>query len=494
MAKDKVKKGFAFYLMMFILILVAAFMIIVTIMLFSPQKSILGFKYFSFSDSEQIVKTADEKDINFSTLSTIQINSNSATVNILKSNVEKDTIEIVNKCIGFAKADQNTQFSREIELKDGVLKINVVEPEGFLFFSQDFQINILVPAETGVGSNKTTNPYQLSNVKFVVTTQSGDVNIGSSTSDKQESSAYNTITPKNIAIKTEAGNIKLNKYCEGKFNTLSLVTEAGAISSDVEINISSPSQSKIATSNGRIALSAINTTNSNWTPVKNLDLNLNLGNGSFIADKIDGSLSLVVANGSLSVKEITGDFSANNTKDSIGSPKINLNTVGGDVSVPFGNNAEITIGEVKGYTNIDLNGGKVDIGGTKGLSQKSWISSKSGNINAVVADTIAGVSHTFESVSGSINVNYLAPIISTNTIKSQTGNINFNIKSGYKFMLEVRSNNGEYIQTLSDKVSFEFIDAKEYKMPFGVHDYQGRTNYVLLQTDGQIRGKLMSIA
>ena len=71
MAKDKVKKGFAFYLMMLILILVAAFMVWVTIMMFSPGKDILGIKYYKYEYNNDYVHTTDESQtpINFSNIS-----------------------------------------------------------------------------------------------------------------------------------------------------------------------------------------------------------------------------------------------------------------------------------------------------------------------------------------------------------------------------------------------------------------------------------------
>ena len=152
MAGDKVKKGFAFYLLMFILLIVAVFLGILTFMLFSPQKDVLGFKYFSFSESEQVVQTTAKEDINFSSLNEIRVNAKKASVNVLKSNVDKDTIEFVNNSIGFARSEQNTVFTRELILDkmNGILTINVTEPEDFLLFSNNIEVNIIVPSVLGV--------------------------------------------------------------------------------------------------------------------------------------------------------------------------------------------------------------------------------------------------------------------------------------------------------------------------------------------------------
>ncbi len=497
MAGDKVKKGFAFYLLMFILLIVAVFLGILTFMLFSPQKDVLGFKYFSFNESDQVVQTTANEDINFSTLNKIKINAKNASVNVMKSNVVTDTIEFVNNSIGFARSEQNTTFNREIILDkaNGILTINVTEPEGFLHFSNNIQVNILVPSELQDAEGiKSINYNQLLNTEISVTTDSGNVNLGLATSDKEEMTAYNTIAPANINIRTGSGSIKFNKYITSRFSNLTLVTGSGSISSEIGLTImGNGGVNKISTTNGRIDISNITMTNVAWTQSNSELLNVNVGNGSFNCDKFVGTISVVTTSGKVNIGELTGHFSANNTKDFIDAPTFNVKKVGGDVSIPHGNNANIEIGQVDGYINIDLEGGRVKIGSEKGISERSWISTKSGGIEAYIADEKVGVIHNFESNNGEINVTFASDIRSHTSILSNTGNVNLNIRSGYKFLLEVKTTDGKYVDPLNDKVSFEFIDAKEYKMPFGVHGYTGTANSVLIQTDGQVRGKLLSI-
>lgn len=487
MAGDKVKKGFAFYLLMFILLLVAVFLGILTFMLFSPQTDVLGFKYFTFSDNEQVVQTTAKEDIDFSAVSEIKVNAKNATVNVVKSSVTKDTIEFVNNSVGFARSSQHTTFEREIVLSNGVLTINVSEPEGFVHFSNNVQVNILIPS---------ADNYQLKTTKLTISTERGNVNIGLSKSDKEEASAYNTITPKNISVKTNSGSIHFNKYVDSSFDSISLVTGSGSISSDIELKVkenSTDKENKISTTNGKINIANVTMVDASGKPNKNNILSMNVGNGTFSCTKLDGSVSVVISNGTVNITELTGHFSANNTKDYIDSPTINLKKVGGDVSIPNGKNAKIDIGQVDGYTNIDLDGGRVKIGKTEGISERSWISTKSGSIEAYIADKENGRIHNFESENGEINVTFTSDIKSHTNILSKSGNVNLTIRSGYRFFLEVENANGEYIKTLNKNVSFEFIDAKEYKMPFGVHGYNGTDNTVLIKTDGQIRGRLMSI-
>ncbi len=497
MAGDKVKKGFAFYLLMFILLIVAVFLGILTFMLFSPQKDVLGFKYFSFSESEQVVQTTAKEDINFSSLNEIRVNAKKASVNVLKSNVDKDTIEFVNNSIGFARSEQNTVFTRELILDkmNGILTINVTEPEGFLHFSNNVEVNILVPSEIGDKEDeKSINYNQLLTTKLTISTDSGNVSLGLSSSDKEEMTAYNTIAPSNIDIRTGSGSIKFNKYITSRFSNINLVTGSGSISSEVGLTImGNNGTNKISTSNGKINISTVTMTGYAWTADKEELLNVNIGNGTFNCDKFLGTISVVTTNGNVNINELSGHFSANNTKDFIEAPSFNIKKVGGDVSIPHGNNAKIEIGQVDGYINIDLNGGKAKVGAMKGINDRSWISTDSGIIEAYVADEKLGVIHNFESNNGEINVTFTSEIRSHTSILSNTGNVNLSIRSGYKFLLEVKTTDGKYVETLNDKVSFEFIDSKEYKMPFGVHGYTGTASSVLIQTNGQVRGKLLPL-
>ena len=115
--KGSVRKGFAGYLMILFIAILAAFLILLTILMFSPFKPILGFKYFVYNYDEKYQETTDDtnKKIPFNDIQDININCNAADVVIRREyNIDESTIKIENRSIGFARGDQDTSFTYEI--------------------------------------------------------------------------------------------------------------------------------------------------------------------------------------------------------------------------------------------------------------------------------------------------------------------------------------------------------------------------------------------
>ena len=159
MAEGKIKRGFATYLFILLMVFVAAFLIIIVVMIFSPFKNVLGFKYLSYNMSNNIVQTSSEQDIDFSTINELYVNCNNANVVIQRdNNIDTDTIRIENTCKGFARSSDNTSFDYNITLSgasNDVLNIDVHEPEGFLFFDKTVTISILIPAKSSYNFENT---------------------------------------------------------------------------------------------------------------------------------------------------------------------------------------------------------------------------------------------------------------------------------------------------------------------------------------------------
>ena len=159
MAEGKIKRGFAAYLFILLMVFVAAFLIIIVVMIFSPFKNVLGFKYLSYNMSNNIVQTSSEQDIDFSTIDELYVNCNNANVVIQRdNNIDTDTIRIENTCKGFARSSDNTSFDYNITLtgaSNDILNIDVHEPEGFLFFDKTVTISILIPAKSSYNFENT---------------------------------------------------------------------------------------------------------------------------------------------------------------------------------------------------------------------------------------------------------------------------------------------------------------------------------------------------
>ncbi len=497
MAGDKVGKGFGFYLMMLILILVAAFLIIVMIMMFSPGKVILGYKYFAFEKSITQTKSTDAipTDINFDEIDDIIVNASYANVSVTKSNAEdaKDSVTIVNKAKGFAKKSAYTDFEYSVKLSQvtenevtrNVLNISVKEPQGFLFFSRNVSINISLGKD---------NEELFEGTTFTITTKRGDVKIGNQTEIKDFD---DTLKMKDLSVSTESGDIKLFRSAnEGAgfahtFNSLYLSTASGKITTGL-IDITVVNDAKFSiTSNGSINLRRVNT---------NQSAQLFMNNGKFIAEKIAGNIKVLnLAEGTIEIENITGSFDTNKARDSIGKAKIKLGTVNGDLSIPYGNKASITIEELRGQSLINTTSGKISIGA---LFAPCAYETTSGDINVTIDDSIIetkyanleSLNHSFNSESGNITLAFKGLIHSLNKVRTKA-NADIKIEENNKFLLSLHNYNYEAVEKLGKKTSIEFIDGKPelYTYPLKVN-YSGASddkyytkNQLTIYSNGNIK-------
>ena len=548
---DKVKKGFAFYLIMFILLIVAAFVVIVTVMLFSPGKSILGFKYFTNGTDDgkvldvietKVIESGTEKStfstFKFDNVSQININTNVAAVNVYKSeNVFLDTVQIVANSSGFAKAAQNTNFTiKNFEMIDDpadtstsnsanrkkIINIDIVEPEGFLYFSKNFSVNIIVPEKRGEIDSATGelkedkdgkpilmgNNYRLENTKINIETKKGKVNIGDSVKKKVEGknekgetvmvdpvvSVLNSVAPKMLNIKTDSGRINFNKYSEIQLTNSNLVTNTGSITSVVNAYFND--NNSITTQSGKIYFPEVlgrvvyGDNASDYQGYKSAILSLNIGNGKFESEDVRIGVNLTVENGQFKVnKKMYGLLSTGNSRDKINKAEINVASLSGQLSIPYGGNSKINVGEVDRDVNIAIKNGSVNIGDIR-ANRKVRIASEKGNISVAPSATS---DVRIETVSGNVKVTFEKGMTSCNTeIVSKSGNVSFAVLSSTGFVLEIKDENGEYVKTLNKNISLDFIDVKEYDSPMKINDYTGSDNLLSIQTGGKINGGIIN--
>ena len=150
MAENKVRKGFTTYLFVLLLLIVTAFLIVIVVMLFSPFKNILGLKYYSYNFDKIITNASGGQPITLETISDINFDCNSATIEIIRdTNVDNGGVRIENYSTGFATASANTDFDYKVYYTDSnsVLNIEVDEPDGFLKFSNNISITLIVAAK-----------------------------------------------------------------------------------------------------------------------------------------------------------------------------------------------------------------------------------------------------------------------------------------------------------------------------------------------------------
>lgn len=487
-SEKRVTKGFGFYLLMLILVLFAAFMIIVCIMMFSPKKVILGYQYFVYGEEKILETTTDDSatPFDFANTNKIVINGANSKVSIIKSDkATKENVIIVNKSNGFAKWSDNVNFSYSVvyevqgegESATKTLKIDVSQPQGFLHFTSDFQVVIRVPGKGG---------YNFENTAFDVTTTSGSVIVGNTTA-LQDKNADANMNINNLSVSTDSGRVLLTKYNEQKFNNISVSTKSGSFISEVE-DLNVESSAKFITTNGSITLKNFAFKNAKDEDDVSKTLDLNLENGSFTAGKVAARIDFVAASAKINVDNVVGSFVGNDAADKIDRTNIVIGEVGGNVSLPNVKASDVNIGNVGGEINIESTSGNITVGSIK---EVSWLKTESGKISAVVSDKHINQKHYFSTDTGDIDVTYTAAIISKNTIESVSGKVTLNIASRYKFLLTFKDATGKLYEKLNDKIAIDFVTDDQFTNSLKVNGYNGTNYYVEILTNGDIKASLI---
>ncbi len=487
-SEKRVTKGFGFYLLMLILVLFAAFMIIVCIMMFSPKKVILGYQYFVYGEEKILETTTDDSatPFDFANTNKIVINGANSKISIIKSDkATKENVIIVNKSNGFAKWSDNVNFSYSVvyevqgegDSATKTLKIDVSQPQGFLHFTSDFQIVIRVPGKDG---------YNFENTAFDVTTTSGSVIVGNTVA-LQDKNADANMNINNLSVSTDSGRVLLTKYNEQNFNNISVSTKSGSFTSEVEmLNVSS--NAEFNTVNGAITLKDFAFKNAKGEDDVSKTLDLNLENGSFSAGKVAARIAFVAASAKINVDKVVGSFVGNDTSDKIDRTNIVIGEVGGNVSLPSVKASDVNIGSVGGEINIESTSGNITLGSIKDVS---WLKTENGKISAVVSDKYINQKHYFSTDTGDIDVTYTAAIISKNTIESVSGKVTLNIASRYKFLLTLKDATGKLYEKLNDKIAIDFVTDDQFTNPLKVNGYNGTNYYVEILTNGDIKASLI---
>lgn len=491
MAKErKVTRGFGFYLFMFILLLVAAFMVIVCIMMFSPGKVILGYQYFNNNQELVLSTTNDEskQPFNFSTNNKFVIDANTSKISIVKADVEKEEIIFVNKSMGFAKWNDRINAEFSVTQKEGVINVQAKEPHGFLHFSYDLQVIVRVPYDK----------YDFSKTAFEINTTEGSVIVGNPSQVEKEN---DILKPKSLRISTQSGNINIthrlgNQYTEvvdGKevklqeceFTDLKLSTTSGTIRTGLD-RIKASLLMSMETKSGAIDVKTLQAVNGCF---------INLGDGHLQAKKVNGDVSLITHNGRIDIEEIQGSFDTNTSIDVIDAANINIGSVSGEVSLPNIKASNVNIKSIGSQVNIQTTSGNVTLGSESvGIYDSSYIKTQSGTINVSIKDkSTLKVNHYFITENGNINVKYLNDILSNNIITTSNGNVNASVGSKYKFTLHCKDFEGKYKDY--DNLTLTFISKDQYKKEaLNVNGYDGSTNILDISTNGHITVDLLKIA
>ena len=376
--KEKVSKGFGFYLIMFVMLLVVAFMIIVMIMMFSPKKVILGVQYFYYNDTFEIPLTEEGEEVekHFSNFKDIVVDCGSSNVNVIKSDkVKKDTILIKNRVIGFAKGSDYVDFDKSVVMEGTKITVTVREPNGFLFLTKDTEISFITPL---------LSAEDFSQCNFNITTTSGSVTIGTKTGQE--------VNVNDLTVKTNSGSVKLLEKNDNAFNRLSVTTNSGNFSTALD-TILIDSATSFTTNSGTIRFNKFS-----YAEGFESDrvASFNIGSGRLIADEIC-SLSLTAKNATVDINKVHGNFNTIDSIDYMNKSKINIDKVLGSVTIPSAKASAITIGSVDDSVYIGTTSGNVSVGGINGIKKSTRINTTSGRIDAYLNQESSSAENHFSS-------------------------------------------------------------------------------------------------
>lgn len=438
MADNKVKKSFVTYLLVLVLILVAAFLIIIVVMMFSPFKNILGFQYILYDmdmDSAdcRFTETTAEETIDFSSLDEINITCSYASVRVERIiDLDNHAIGITNKCKGFARASDNTDFNYEIYFEDAsktILNIEVQEPEGFLFFDRTVEIALLIPAQAN---------YSLDNAQVNITSQSGNIYVGNTHSLSEnpgDTGFQSEIDINALQLSTNSGLIYLNQYLNNDFNELCLRSNSGGINVRQD-NLNISQTFECYTDSGDVNLTSVS-----YTGTTSLEENiiLYINNGDFSANTLSGNVGLNISSGYFRLNNLIGALSSNNSTEQMGSASISIDIADGDVSLPFVNSSNVTIGTFTSQHQVYINAtsGNIRIDEIDGFGH---IATTSGNIYVkALSDEI-----NLATTSGNINLTYDSSSIADDiTLTSSSGEINLSVRDNFPFIAYFYDSNND---------------------------------------------------
>lgn len=458
----KIKKGFGSYLLVLGIALIAAFLIWIAVMLFSPFNTYLGVKHFVYQSADyhyNVLSAEKDSKLDFSTLQEIKINCGYASVEVERSlEVDYHAIKITNKTRGFATQKHDIELSYDITFEDEaktILKVDVKEPEGFLFLNKSVKVSLLIPAKSA---------YALDNIKVNISNKTGHIYIGNSGNLSEGSSETKV---KSLSLKSKGGDIILFNYANENFHDFLINTNG-----DVEIrkDIKVANKFELYSVNGDFKFEEIDNSASTTNAV------VDVRSAKVLCDSFKGKINLAITSGYLHFGKIDGELISNDVQAQMKSASIIADEVSGVVSLPFANASSIYIDKLASGSQFYANATSGDIT-IKDANAMVYAITSSGSVNVCTNYTDIEV----KTVSGSINVKYL-PLTIENQLDffSEKGRVSLEIDSDLAFILALFNPDGG-AREISNKISVEGISNLN-----NPHTINGGSNKIAITTEGRV--------
>ena len=434
MKVGKVKRGFFFYLFIFLVLITGVLGTCVVIMLFNPGKSLLGFQYFNNNAKIEVTNTTDDSNTDLELgkikYKEIEINAGPAEV-IVENNQDysRHCIMIINNSKGFIRTEDAQPFTYSVtrtgnEISGYNLIIDFESVLGFVNFSKDIKIIIHFADISAKGQVEVLNNFKDTNLKIVTT--NGNVSIGGTVKTGYSTDIY----PGSLDVQTNSGNISITKHgVNPSYKKLNLSTKSGIVNlleyqdlSVVEDTI------KVDVGDGKLKANTISET-----------LEVTANNGEIKIAKVKGNVSIACASTIVNIGIIQGNLNFAESSEIMTDSKIYVDEVTGFVNVLEGRGSDFVIGKIGGNARIYTTSGNVKLGSKENLLYGTiYVETVSGQIDVFFGEALS--KKTLITDKGNINTYFGEKFRGNqNSIYSKEGNVlvKFRGDSNIKFKFDI---------------------------------------------------------
>lgn len=487
MGQGHIRKGFFFYFGLFVLLLITIFLICLVVMIFNPGSTVLWMQYFSGNETIPITHTTDttEAEIDWNSITDLEINCTYADVTVERDNnreYDRNGLYIFNYAKGFTGAANAVQFDYEVLYDGTILRVNITEPTGFLFFSRDIRI---------VLHSTTLNQFEnfMQNMNITVNTTSGDVDLGGSFNTNSDSPLTSV---RSLDISTTSGDIMVSNNLETTaLQDLSLETGSGSIRSASTVSYNGGTGSGLQLNCSPTFITDSGTVNINALLVGTNDVSVTCKGGNVVMNYVSANKVDFVASeeGNYVFDEVYADVSFANSEDSIISPNVTAGTIHGNFSLATRegqrSSPDIVIDEIvasgdsAGAIYVTATSGSLTVGSVAGSVEV--ISSNAMSVDIEVAPNNQN-SISITNNSGSIRLAFEGVVSDDVTLRNETGRTSVDITNTADFVADMfvfDAQNQEEAgrERLSDEnitINIGDVAQDSQKNPFQIGDGDGQ--------------------
>lgn len=471
MAQSKIRKGFFFYFGLFVLLLVAVFLVCLVIMMFNPGASVLWMKYFTPKEEVVSVKklTDTNEDVSYVGVNGLTVKCDYANVIVTTNNdFQESGIKIINKARGFTGAKNAKDFGYTLTRAGDELVLDVQEPTGFLFFSKQIDVLLYSKADWAFGNN----------FKLKVESEGNcNVEFGRDKANEGDTKVHE------LDIKTGKGNVIFRDTCDTSAMTggVKISTGSGKIGA-MSTSFGALTDVELSTTSGKINFDTLNVGSNN--------ISISSTKGSVAINNIFATKAEITCErGNFYFKKVSGDIDFTKAIDKIIEPNIVIDEIQGNFRLASSDkkvSPEINIGKITGTLFVAAKNGKLNVKEALGAIDVESTESLAENI--VVGESNLNNIRLIN-VRGLLKIGFKGVVSSNVNLTNKSAKIEVNFTKVARFNTLARTSGDEEVP--NGKITISIADQSinynaDKKCELSVLGTSGTTGNINLVTDSNI--------